>query len=133
MKWFLVESKKYTTWVEELATELKSEAMLEAMRAWERMGDGDKKKCTEFRIVFADLDEYGEFDYDTIEDEWDLLRGMNRIAVGTTYSDPEGTWEVTWCGTDMVDVECIQEGNPNYGEVYQEPKHQIAYYLEGGK
>ena len=55
---------------------------------------------------------------------------MLNVSIGSRYEDPEGEWEVVGRHDDMVEVECIQEGNINYGKRFMVPELEaiIGYY-----
>lgn len=55
---------------------------------------------------------------------------MINVAIGAKYQDAEGEWEVVGIDNGMVEVECIQEGNINYGKRFMVPELEaiIGYY-----
>lgn len=56
------------------------------------------------------------------------------VRVGAVYDDPEGTWEIVGESEDgeYIDIENIQEDNPNYGLTASVPRQEAAYFLNFG-
>ena len=121
-KWFIYDQKKDDGFIEVMSSETAEEAKSELFYAWEHMCTGDKEgylkyKYAKYMAVYADPDpeEPEEFDWDTVEDVIDLLKGLKSLSVGDQFVDRFGKhWEITHIYKDDVSVSEVNPEDPDY-------------------
>ena len=70
--WFIEDdctSKAANIWVERMKATTKEEAAQELRDEWDRLTRVDKKRRDSFKAIYAEPDEDGGIDYDTVTDE----------------------------------------------------------------
>lgn len=134
--WYYIEdctSSKSEIYDESLTAETATEAFITATGKWASLTKSDRAKRDEAYIGFADTDEDGCLDYNTMTEVFYLKR--NRSTVYYLLKDPDGYGSASPICTDAVETARLLEeweysgtDNPLSDKWHEASRTEIAKY-----
>lgn len=91
LTYWLVEEVRGNIFEKRLDTAIKHQALDDALEEWQTLTEGDRNRRSEFYLMLAYENEYGEPDYDGCSEVIDLLDSNIK---GKTFADEDGIYRV---------------------------------------
>ena len=118
--------------IHELNATTEAEARHETINNWNHMNTAERGRIRRLAFFQAEPEDVEEVNYEAFEDFYNIAEHgtalFTEIEAGTTYEDPEGSWEVVSVDGDDITVKNITEDDPNNGKEYIVSREEVEYF-----